>query len=76
MGGGSNSFDNSATGIKWSIPNELRHTASGDFEITEQASSYVIIKATGNEVVNGVDQVQVQITIKADTYAVQDLSPN
>ncbi len=76
LGGGSNSFDNPVTGIKWSIPTELKHTASGDYEITEQASSYIIIKATGNEVVNGVDQVQVEITIKPDNYVVKDLSPN
>ena len=73
LGGGSNSFDNTATGIKWSIPNELKHTASGDYLITEQASDHVVVKATGNEVVNGIDQVQVQITIFADNYQVQDL---
>jgi hypothetical protein len=76
LGGGGSSFDNAVTGIKWDIPNELKHTASGDYEITERNASHVVIKATGNEVVNGVDQVQVQITVYSDTYQVLDLSPN
>lgn len=76
MGGGQSSFDNAQTGIKWSIPIELQHTASGDYIITEIAPTYVVVKATGNEIVNGVDQVQVTITIRSDSYQVNDLSTN
>lgn len=72
LGGGSNAFDDSHNGQKWSIPTPLLHTASGDYSITGITSSQVIIKGVGNEIVNGVDQVQVTITVTPDSYQVND----
>jgi len=70
MGGGASAFDGSRGGIAWSIPSTLQHTASGDYQITSIAPGQIVIQANGNEVVNGVDQVQVTITILPDSYQV------
>ena len=74
LGGGSSAFDNT-NGNAWSIPSQLQHTASGDYQITSISSNQVVIKATGNEVANGVDEVQVTITVTPDTYQVNSNEP-
>jgi len=74
LGGGGGAFDNSMNGIKWSIPSALVQTAAGDYSLTEIAPQQITIVGTGNEVVNGVDQVKVSIVIKPDSYQVTDLS--
>lgn len=75
LGGGSNAFDGSNGNAAWSIPAQLQHTASGDYQITSITANQVVIKGNGNEVANGVDQVQVTITITPDAYQVNANAP-
>jgi len=64
-GGGSNSF------IGWSIPAELRNTASGTFEIDGQIlQTELNIIGTGTEVITDNDTVKINIQVLPNTYNV------
>ena len=62
MGGGANSF----TG--WTIPNDMRTTATGTFS-AEVFTDSVVITCTGNEVVTGTDSVKVKITVLSNGFS-------
>ncbi len=61
MGGGSRAF----TG--WRIPRSLATNANGSFSADTRASS-VVITGIGNEVVQGNDSVEVQLTVTGNSY--------
>ncbi|MBN1300117.1 MAG: hypothetical protein JW995_02790 [Melioribacteraceae bacterium] len=47
----------------WVIPDELVANGNGNFRITNQSATQIVILATGNEVVTGNDSVKVEIII-------------
>ena len=66
MGGGGRSFNG------WSIPQSLKKTGNGRFELTDDSSpdSYLTVTAVGNEVVTGNDSIEVEIDIYPSDYDV------
>lgn len=62
LGGGNRTF----TG--WQIPNELRTTANGSFEIENIDEQEITLIGTGNEVVTGNDSVKVQMVVYPEEY--------
>jgi hypothetical protein len=61
LGGGSHSF------IGWDIPSQMITTANGNFMTSTIAEDQVIINGTGTEVVTGVDSIEVETTVTANT---------
>lgn len=64
LGGGGNTF------IGWSIPQTITTTATGSYVANIYRDSVVII-GTGNDVVNGIDSVKVQISVYQNNYKTQ-----
>ena len=61
LGGGSHSF------IGWTIPSDMVTTANGNFMTSTIAVDQVTITGTGTEVVTGVDSIEVETTVKANS---------
>src|ERR1039457_3981863 len=64
LGGGGNTF------VGWSIPGIIVTTATGNYSATIFSDSVLII-GTGNEVVNGTDSVEIQISVYQNNYTTQ-----
>jgi hypothetical protein len=62
LGGGARSF------VGWSIPEELKLTANGNYRIETIGQDSVVIIGTGNEVVTGNDSVKVKISVGATSF--------
>ena len=61
LGGGDKSF------IGWEIPDQMVTTANGNFMTSEVNDQEVIINGTGTEVVTGVDSIEVETIVTANT---------
>jgi hypothetical protein len=61
LGGGGSSF------IGWTMPGDMKITATGSFTSIAYNDSLVII-GTGNEVTTGTDSVKVKITVLANRF--------
>jgi hypothetical protein len=63
LGGGGNTF------VGWTIPEVITTTATGYYYSAAIFKDSVLIVGTGNEVVNGNDSVQVEISVFQDNYS-------
>lgn len=65
FGGGGKSF------VGWQIPYQVQNTINGSYIVGEVFDDYVVLIATGTEVVTGNDSVKVKTTVYPEGYSIE-----